>query len=150
VFPAGRCEAERIKDGDFAMLSWGEEMWVSKSRLSVLLVLTTVFLSTQCAALCAFEPCSAGETVSTPNVDLPCHHHEVPSQPSAPCAHHIVVQADVAQPVIAPAVCGNVLAMDVPALLTVTGPSLSGVDILVHHSSSPPDLAVLSSVVLRI
>ena len=126
---------------------------MSKGRLSVLLVFTLVLVSTQCAALCALEPCSGSETASTPTPadDPPCHHHEAPAQSHAPCSHHqIVVQADVAQPLVTPVLTANVLAMDVPAVSTAAGPSLSGVDMLAEHAPSPPGLAVLSSVVLRI
>jgi hypothetical protein len=126
---------------------------VFKGRLSVLLVFTLVAVSTQCAALCAIEPCNGSGTASTPSpADVPpCHHREAPAQSPAPCSHHqIVVQADVAQPLVTPVLTANVLAMDVPDVLTAAGPSLSGVDMLAEHAPSPPRLAVLSSVVLRI
>ena len=127
-------------------------MSVSKGRLSVLLVFTLVLVSTQCAALCVIEPCNGSETASTPTSadDPPCHHHEAPGQSPAPCAHHIVVQADVAQPLVTPVLNSNVFAMDLPAALTAAGPSFSGVDLLAEHAPSPPSLAVLSSAVLRI
>ena len=123
-----------------------------KGRLSILLALTLLVVSTQCAALCAVEPCNGSETASTPSPadNPPCHHHEAPGQPPAPCSHHIVVQADVAQPLVTPVRAASVLTMDVPAALTGAGPSLTGVDMLVEHAPSPPDLAFLSLVVLRI
>jgi|SRR5579863_1213733 len=127
-------------------------MSVSKGRLSILLVFTLVVVSTQCAALCTLEPCNGSETALTPSSadEPPCHHHEAPAQSPAPCSHHIVVQADVAQPLVALVLTANVLVMDVPAALTDAGPSLSGVDVLAEHAPSPPSLAVLSSVVLRV
>jgi hypothetical protein len=128
-------------------------MSLSKGRLSVLLVFTLVLVSTQCAALCAFESCNGSQTAWTPSPadDPPCHHHEAPGQSRAPCAHHqIVVQGDVAQPLVTPVLTANVLVMDVSAALTGAGPSLSGVDVLAEHAPSPPSLAILSSVVLRI
>lgn len=127
---------------------------MSKGRLSVLLVFTLVLVSTQCAALCALEPCNGTETASTPSPadDPPCHHHhDAPGQtPARPCSHHVVVQADVAQPIVTPVLAANVLVMDVPVLHVGAFPSLSGVDLAASRAPSPPGLAVHSSVVLRI
>jgi len=128
---------------------------VPKGRLSLLLVFALVLVNIQCAALCAAEPCNGSGTASTPNPadDPPCHHHhDAPGQqtPAPPCSHQIVVQADVAQPLVTPVRTANVFAMDVPVVLVGAFPSLSGVELLASHAPSPPDLAVLSSAVLRI
>src|ERR1700733_13630519 len=79
--------------------------------------------------------------------DPPCHPHGPPGQqtPAPPCSHHIVVQADVAPPLVTPDLTSNVLAMDVPALSVGAFPALSGVDLLASHALSPPGLTVLSS-----
>ena len=128
---------------------------MSKGRLSVLLVFTLVLVSTQCAALCALEPCNGSETASTPSPadDPPCHNHpDAPGQqtPAPKCSHQVVPQADVAQPLVTPVFAATVLTMDVPVLPVGAFPSLSDVDLLTSHAPSPPGLAVLSSVVLRI
>src|SRR5579863_1241900 len=129
-------------------------MSVSKGRLSVLLVFTLVAVGTQCVALCALEPCKGSHTASTPSPadDPPCHHHEAPGEqtPAPHCSHQVVAQADVAQPVVVtPVLTANVLTMDVPVLAVGGFPSLSAVD-MASDAPSPPGLAVLSSVVLRI
>jgi hypothetical protein len=126
---------------------------VLKGRLSVLIVLTLVVVSTQCAALCAIEPCYGTETAptSSPAENPPCHHHEAPGQAPTPCSHHqIVVQADVAQPVVTAVLAASVLTMDVPSALIRAGLSLTGVDMLAEHAPTPPDIAAPSSAVLRI
>ena len=128
---------------------------MSKGRLSVLLVFTLVLVSTQCAVLCAFEPCNGDSAAATPSPagDPPCHrHHDAPSQqtPAPNCSHQVVPQADVAQPLVTPVFAATVLTMDVPVLQASAFLSLSDPDLLASHAPSPPGLAVLSSVVLRI
>jgi hypothetical protein len=130
-------------------------MSVSKGRLSALLVFTLLLVSTQCAALCALEPCHGESAAATPSPadDPPCHHHhDAPSQqtPAPNCAHQVVTQADVAQPLVTPVLTANVVAMDVPVLPVGVIPSLTGVDLVRSHAPSPPGLAFLSSVVLKI
>jgi hypothetical protein len=129
-------------------------MSMSKGRLCVLLVFTLVLVSTQCAVFCTVEPCNGGGIASTPSPagDPPCHHHGTPAQqtPAPPCSHHIVVQADVAPPLVTPDLTSNVLAMDVPALSVGAFPALSDVDRWASHALSPPGLTVPSSAVLRI
>src|SRR5579864_3171552 len=116
-------------------------MSVSKGRLSVLLVFTLVLVSTQCAALCALEPCNGSDTASTPSPadDPPCHHHEAPGEqtPAPHCSHQVVAQADVAQPlVVTPVLTANVLTMDVPVLPVGGFPSLSTVDLVASDAPS--------------
>ncbi|MDP9052936.1 MAG: hypothetical protein M3N93_01325 [Acidobacteriota bacterium] len=128
---------------------------MSKGKLSALLVFTLVLVSTQCAALCAVEPCHGDNTAATPIPadDPPCHHHhDAPGRqmPAPHCSHQIVIQADVAQPVVTPVFAPTVLTMGVPGLPVAPFPSLSGVNFLATHAPSPPGLAVLASVVLRI
>ena len=128
-------------------------MIVLKGRLGVLIVFALVLANIQCAAFCAVEPCNGSETASAPASDVPpCHqHHEAPGQQTpAPCSHQIVVQSHAAQPLVTPILTAGVLAMDVSVLPAGAFPSLSGVDMLAAHAPSPPGLAVLSSVVLKI
>ena len=128
---------------------------MSKGRLSVLLVFALVLVSTQCAALCALEPCYVDSAAATPSPadDPPCHHHhDAPNQhsPAPNCSHQVVPQADLAQPHVTPVFTATVLTMDVPVVAGAFQ-SFSDVDLLAsHHAFSPPGLAVLSSVVLRI
>jgi hypothetical protein len=128
---------------------------VSKGRLSALLVFTLVLVSTQCAALCALEPCNGESAAAMPSPadDSPCHHHhDAPSQqaPASNCAHQVVAQADVAQPLVTPVLTANVLTMNVPVLLVGALPLLTGVELVGSHAPPRPGLAVVSSVVLKI
>jgi len=129
-------------------------MSISKGRLTVLLVFALVVMNIQCAALCAAEPCNGSGTASTPDPDVPpCHHHhEAPGRQApapAPCSHQIVVQAHPAQAPVTLAFTSGV-AMDVPVESLGAFPSLSSMETSAARAPSPPNLAVLSSVVLRI
>jgi hypothetical protein len=129
-------------------------MVVSKGRLSVLIVFALVLANIQCAAFCAVEPCNGSGTASAPAPDVPlCHqHHDAPGNQSpapAPCGH-LVIQAHAAQAPVTPVFTTTVVVMDLPAGSLGVYPSFSGVDMLAAHAPSPPGLAVLSSVVLRI
>jgi hypothetical protein len=128
---------------------------VFKGRLSILLAFALVLVNIQCVAFCAVEPCNGNNTAATPITadDPPCHHHhDAPGQqtPAPRCSHQIVAQADVAQALVTPVPTASVVAMDVPVLPVGAFPSLSGADLPASHAPSPPGLAVLSSVVLRI
>jgi hypothetical protein len=127
---------------------------VSKGRLSALLVFALVLVNFQCAALCAAEPCNSIGTAQSPSpADVPpCHqHHEAPSQQApAPCSHQLVVQAHTAQAPLTLVFTASFMAMDRPVELPGAFPWLSSRERSAAHAPSPPSLAILSSVVLRV
>jgi hypothetical protein len=145
--PRLRCPTEKRPID--AMMS----VMVSRGRLSVLLAFMLVLANIQCAAFCTLEPCNGSGTASTPSPadDPPCHdHHDAPG-PSAP-AHcpHQTVQAHAAQALVKPAFVASVVVMNLPVASLGAFLSPSKVDTLAARAPSPPNLSVLSSVVLRI
>jgi hypothetical protein len=127
---------------------------VSQGKLSVLLAFALVLVNIECVAFCTVEACNGSGTASTasPSNVPPCHqHHEAPGhQTPASCSHQIVVQAHAAQAPVTLVFAASVMAIDVPAASPGAYPLLSTIETLAARAPSPPGLAVLSTVVLRI
>jgi len=126
-------------------------MGLSKGKFIAMLAFALLWSSIECAALCATEPCTGQALPSSPT-EPPCHRHHHPSnQTPASCQHQQLAQADVPQAFMTPAPHVNIAAMNVPVASYVEFPSPSGAYPLAPSAAfSPPDLAVVSSVILRI
>jgi hypothetical protein len=129
------------------MLYW-EQMGPRSLRIVVLLALTLMVGAMRCAVACILEDCAPQQASSEKPADPPCHHHQQSPAKGDPasCAH----QGLRIGAAIFPNVQSHVPVIAAPAL-PMTAISLPVV--MIPRSIvvlSPPNLNVLSSVILRI
>ena len=146
-------QASRETALEHACATMASSMLTSRGTAAVLLAVTLVATNFQCMITCARNTCNtARATAGTSTADRPpCHHHrDAPGkQNPASCSQQPFLagtaQTQVVQ-VSFPDAC--LAALPVPAVRCFR--QLLFGNVLPPRATSPPSLAVLSSVILRI